>query len=81
MQGIAQKGCCNIAISLVDTLTNRGEAVAKNILKFTVTGILAGVLLGWLLSLVSGDIFVVFFVATLGLFVGVILGIVHRNDL
>jgi len=34
--------------------------LAKNILKFIVTGIVAGVLLGWLLSLVSGNIFVVF---------------------
>jgi hypothetical protein len=54
--------------------------MAKNILKFTVTGIVAGVIMGWLLSLGSGNIFVVFGVATLGLFVGVILGIVHRND-
>jgi hypothetical protein len=54
--------------------------LAKNILKFTVTGILAGVLLGWLLSLVSGNIFVVLMIGTLGLIVGVILGIVHRND-
>lgn len=52
----------------------------KNILKFTVTGIVAGVLLGWLLSLGSGNYFVTLGVATLGLFVGVILGIVHRND-
>ncbi|MGC2475924.1 MAG: hypothetical protein WA485_16410 [Candidatus Sulfotelmatobacter sp.] len=54
--------------------------MAKNILKFIVTGIVAGVLLGWLLSLVSGDIFVVWMIGTLGLIVGVILGIVHRND-
>jgi len=52
----------------------------KNILKFTLTGIVAGILIGWLLSLVSGNIFVVWAVGTLGLFVGVILGIVHRND-
>jgi hypothetical protein len=54
--------------------------VAKNILKFTATGVVAGLLMGWLLSLVSGNMFVVFFVGTLGLLVGVILGIVHRND-
>jgi hypothetical protein len=40
----------------------------------------AGVLLGWLLSLVSGNIFVVWMIGTLGLIVGVILGIVHRHD-
>ena len=54
--------------------------MAKNILKFTVTGIVAGAVMGWLLSLGSGNYFVTLGVATLGLFVGVILGIVHRND-
>jgi len=29
--------------------------MAKNILKFTVTGIVAGVIMGWLLSLGSGN--------------------------
>jgi hypothetical protein len=53
--------------------------LAKNILKFTVTGIVAGVIMGLLLSFGSGNIFVMFGVATLGLVVGVILGIVHRN--
>jgi hypothetical protein len=67
-------------VLLVDTLTDRGKAVVKNILKFTATGLVAGMVMGWLLSLVSGNIFVVFFVATIGLFVGVILGMVHRND-
>lgn len=59
---------------------NRGESVAKNIFKFTVTGIVVGVALGWLLSLVSGNLFVVLMVGTLGLIVGGILGMVHRND-
>ena len=54
--------------------------MTKNILKFAATGVVAGVLLGWLLSLVSGNIFVVLMVGTLGLLVGGILGIVHRND-
>ena len=54
--------------------------VTKNILKFTVTGVVAGVALGWLLSLVSGNLFVVLMIGTLGLVVGGILGIVHRND-
>ena len=56
------------------------QAVTKNILKFTATGLVAGVALGWLLSLGSENYFVTLGVATLGLFVGVILGIVHRND-
>ena len=56
------------------------QAVTKNIFKFTATGLVAGVVLGWLLSLVSGNYFVTLGVATLGLFVGVVLGIVYRND-
>jgi hypothetical protein len=55
-------------------------SVAKNILKFIVTGVVVGVGIGWLLSLGSGNYFVTLGVATIGLFVGVILGIVHRND-
>ena len=54
--------------------------MTKNILKFTVTGVLAGLLMGWFLSLVSGNVFVVISVGTLGLLVGLILGIVHRSD-
>jgi hypothetical protein len=54
--------------------------VAKNILKFTATGIVTGLAMGGLLSLVSRNIFVVEFVGTIGLVVGGILGIVHRND-
>jgi len=56
------------------------RAVTKNILKFTVTGLVEGVILVWLLSLPSGNYFVTLGVATLGLCVGVILGIVHRSD-
>jgi hypothetical protein len=52
------------------------QPLSKNILKFTATG----VVLGWVLSLGSGNYFVTLAVATLGLLVGVILGIVHRND-
>jgi hypothetical protein len=48
--------------------------------RLTATGLVAGVVLGWLLSLPSGGYFVTLGVATLGLFVGAILGIVHRND-
>ena len=54
--------------------------MVKNILKFTATGLVAGMVMGWLLSLVSGNIFVVWGVGTLGLVVGGVLGIVHRND-
>lgn len=54
--------------------------MTKNILKFTATGVVAGLVMGWMLSLWSGNIFVVLGVGTLGLVVGGILGIVHRND-
>jgi hypothetical protein len=53
---------------------------ARNVLKFTVTGTVAGLLMGWFLSLVSGNIFVVLFIGSLVTLVGFILGIVHRND-
>jgi len=56
------------------------QRLTKNILKFTATGLVAGVVLGWLLSLGSGNYFVTLGVTTLGLFVGLMLGIVHRND-
>jgi len=54
--------------------------VTENILKFTATGLGAGVVLGWQLSFGSGNYFVTLGVALLGLFVGVVLGIVHRKD-
>ena len=56
------------------------QAVTKNILKFTATGLAAGVVLGWLLSLVSGNYLLTLGVATIGLLVRAILGIVHRNN-
>jgi hypothetical protein len=52
----------------------------RTVLRFTVTGIVLGLLVGWLISLVSGDIVVVLLIGSLGTLVGVILGIVHRND-
>jgi F0F1-type ATP synthase assembly protein I len=52
----------------------------RTILRFTVTGIVSGLFMGWLLSLVSGNYYVTLAVGLLGLLVGVILGVVHRND-
>ncbi len=49
-------------------------------LKFTITGIVVGLLMGWGLSLVSGNIFVLLFIGSIGTVIGLILGIVHRND-
>jgi hypothetical protein len=42
--------------------------------------VVAGLILGWLLSLMSGSIFVVIGVGCVGAIVGVVLGIIHRND-
>ena len=64
-------------------LVGRNTLEVKNIrtvLKFTVIGIVLGLLIGWLLSLVSGNYYVTLAVGLLGLLIGVILGIVHRND-
>ena len=52
----------------------------KNIFKFTATGIVVGLALGFLFDLMSGGIFIPLFIGTLGLLVGGALGIVHRND-
>jgi hypothetical protein len=52
----------------------------RTVLKFTVIGIVCGLVIGWLLSLVSGNYYVTLAVGLLGLLIGVILGIVHRND-
>ena len=49
--------------------------------QFTLVGLALGVVLGWLLSLVSGNNFVIIGVGALGTIVGVVLGIIHRNDL
>ena len=52
----------------------------RAVLRFTVTGIALGLLMGWLLSLGSGNYYVTLAVGLLGMLIGVILGIVHRND-
>jgi len=48
--------------------------------QFVLTGLIAGAILGWLLSLVSGNWWVIVGVAVVGTVIGTILGIVHRND-
>jgi undecaprenyl pyrophosphate phosphatase UppP len=52
----------------------------KNVLRFTVTGIVCGFIMGGVLLLGSGNYYVTLAVGLLGLLIGVILGIVHRND-
>jgi hypothetical protein len=64
----------------IDSGFNQLQAVIKNILNFTATGLVAGVALGWLLSLGSGNYFVTLGVTVIGTSIGLILGIVHRND-
>ncbi|MGA2744428.1 MAG: hypothetical protein ABSE44_07020 [Candidatus Sulfotelmatobacter sp.] len=48
--------------------------------EFMLVGVVLGVVLGGLLSLVSGNIFVIIGIGTLGTVVGTVLGIIHRND-
>lgn len=52
----------------------------RTVLKFTATGIVVGGVIGWLLSLVSGNIYVVVLFGSVGILVGLFLGFVHRND-
>jgi len=53
---------------------------ARKFLEFTLVGIVAGFILGWLLSLVSGNYFVTLGIGTIGTVIGIVLGIIHRND-
>ena len=57
-----------------------GSLYVRKFWQFTLIGLALGVVLGWLLSLVSGNNFVIIGVGTLGTIVGVVLGIIHRND-
>ncbi len=52
----------------------------RTLLRFTATGVVLGLLMGWFLSLMSGGIFVVLFIGSIGLLLGLILGFVHWND-
>lgn len=60
----------------------RGAKVKRlrTVLRFTITGMVIGLLMGWLLSLVSGNVFVILMIGSLVTVVGIVLGIVHRND-
>ena len=52
----------------------------RTILRFTITGIVIGLVMGWLISLVSGNAFVILFMGSIMTVIGIVLGIVHRND-
>ena len=49
-------------------------------LRFTITGMVIGLLMGGLLSLGSGNVYVILMTGAVVTVVGVVLGIVHRND-
>jgi hypothetical protein len=48
--------------------------------RYTLTGLMAGMVIGGLLSLVSGNSLVIVFVALIGTVVGIVLGVVHRAE-
>jgi hypothetical protein len=48
--------------------------------QFALAGVVVGLIMGWGVSLVSGNLFVVAFFGAIGTVVGIVLGIVHRND-
>jgi hypothetical protein len=52
----------------------------KKLWQFTLVGLVEGVDLGWVLSLISGSYFVITMIAALGTIIGIVLGIIHRND-
>ncbi len=52
----------------------------RTFLRYVFVGIVVGVIAGFLLSRVSGNIRVVEGIGALGLLVGIVLGIVHRHD-
>ena len=52
----------------------------RTVLRFTITGMVIGLLMGGLLSLVSGNPFVILMIGSIVTVVGIVLGIVHRND-
>jgi len=51
----------------------------RKFFQFVLTGLVAGAILGWLISLVSGDWYVTVGVSAVGLAIGIVLGIVHRT--
>jgi hypothetical protein len=52
----------------------------RTVLRFTITGMVIGLLMGLLLSLGSGNVYVILMTGAVVTVVGIVLGIVHRND-
>ncbi len=51
----------------------------NNAFRFTTTGIVTGIGVGLVVSLVSGDVLIAIMIGALGLIVGDIFGMVHRK--
>jgi hypothetical protein len=51
----------------------------NSFLRYTFVGLVSGLIFGCLISLVSGDLRIIPTIGGLGLVIGVILGIIHRN--
>ena len=52
----------------------------KKFWQFTLIGLVEGVIVGWLLSLVSGNFYIILGGGALGTVVGTVLGVIHRKD-
>jgi hypothetical protein len=52
----------------------------KKFWQFTLVGLVEGVIVGWLLSLMSGNYYIIMGVGALGAVLGIVLGTIHRND-
>ena len=65
---------------MAPTSAESASFAASKFSQFALVGPVLGLVLGWRLSLVSGNAFVIIGVGALGAIVGVVLAIVHRND-
>jgi len=72
--------CGARVLFVVSNSSGLQKGTVRKFWEFTLVGLALGVVLGWLLSLVSGNYFVVIAVGILGTVIGIILGIIHRND-
>jgi hypothetical protein len=56
------------------------RSIVSRFFEYTLVGMTAGLILGSVLSVVSGNTFVVLLIGTMGTVVGMVLGIVHRHE-
>jgi len=52
----------------------------RTVLRFIAVGMFVGLIMGWLVSLVSGNFFVILLFGSIGLLVGVTLGFIYKKD-